>query len=207
MVKQIAVGGFDNNFSYIIADEKTCEAAVVDSSGGVRIILDCLNKLNLSLRYIINTHSHLDHIAGNKELVKITKAKVISHKLEKEIAGADFVVDDGDVIKVGNLEIGIIHTPGHTSGSICLLVEDSLITGDTLFVGHCGRTDGPGGSSEALYESLFEKLLKLPEETKVYPGHDYGKKPFSTLGEEKRSNPYLLCRSKKEFIELRKRGI
>jgi hydroxyacylglutathione hydrolase len=127
-------------------------------------------------------------------------AKTVAHKLSR--INADVAVDDGDVIRVGNVPIKVIHTPGHTPDSICLLVDDKLLlTGDTLFVGECGRTDLPGGNPRSMYDSLFNKLLKLGDEVEVYPGHDYGPRPSSTIGEEKRSNYTLQPRSLAEFIE------
>jgi hydroxyacylglutathione hydrolase len=148
-----------DNFSYVIADDATREAAVVDSSFN----------------------------AG--EITRILKAENLK-------------VDDGDVIRIGSIPIKVIHTPGHTSDSICLLVDNQkLLTGDTLFVGECGRTDLPSGNSKSMYHSLFHKILKLNDDVEVYPGHDYGSKPSSTIREERRSNYTLEPRSLAEFIE------
>jgi hydroxyacylglutathione hydrolase len=193
-----------DNFSYIIADDTTREAVVVDSSFNAGEITRVLKTELLKLKYIINTHSHSDHTAGNDELRSIfgATARTVAHKLSK--INQDIAVDDGDVIRVGNIPIKVIHTPGHTPDSICLLVDNKLLTGDTLFVGECGRTDMPGGNSRSLYDSLFNKLLKLDEDVEVYPGHDYGVKPHSTIGEEKRSNYVLQPRSLAEFIEFMK---
>jgi hydroxyacylglutathione hydrolase len=189
-----------DNFSYIIADDTTREAAVVDSSFNAGEITRILKAENLKLKYIINTHSHSDHTAGNAELCSIFKAKIAAHKLSK--INADLKVDDGDVIHVGNIPIQVIYTPGHTPDGICLLVDSQkLLTGDTIFVGECGRTDMPGGNSKSMYNSLFHKILKLNDDMEVYPGHDYGPKPSSTIGEEKRSNYTLQPRSLLEFIE------
>jgi hydroxyacylglutathione hydrolase len=189
-----------DNFSYIIADDTTREAAVVDSSFNAGEITRILKAENLKLKYIINTHSHSDHTAGNAELRSIFKTKIAAHKLSK--INADLKVDDGDVIHVGNIPIQVIYTPGHTPDGICLLVDSQkLLTGDTIFVGECGRTDMPGGNSKSMYNSLFHKILKLNDDMEVYPGHDYGPKPSSTIGEEKRSNYTLQPRSLLEFIE------
>ncbi|MBN1358375.1 MBL fold metallo-hydrolase [Candidatus Bathyarchaeota archaeon] len=189
-----------DNFSYIIADDNTREAAVVDSSFNAGEIIRILQAENLKLKYVINTHSHSDHTAGNTELRSTFKAKTIGHKLSR--INTDIKVDDGDVIRVGGIALKIIHTPGHTPDGICLLVDNQrLLTGDTLFVGECGRTDMPGGSSKEMYNSLFNKILKLEDNVEVYPGHDYGSKPSSTIGEEKRSNYTLKPRSLPEFIE------
>jgi glyoxylase-like metal-dependent hydrolase (beta-lactamase superfamily II) len=188
-----------DNFSYIIADDTTREAAVVDPSFNAGEIMRVLKTENLTLKYIINTHDHSDHTAGNTELLSRFNAETVAHKLSR--INADTAVDDGDIIRVGNVPIKIIHTPGHTPDGICLLVDSKkLLTGDTLFVGECGRTDMPGGNSRSLYDSLFNKLLKLDDAVEVYPGHDYGVKPYSTIGEERRTNYVLQPRSLTEFV-------
>ncbi len=195
--KQIQQHG--DNFSDIIADEAALEAAVVDSSFNSGEIIKVLKNKNFSLKYIINTHGHSDHTAGNTELTSIFGAKLVAHKLSK--LNYDVAVEDGDMLKVGGVSIKVIYTPGHTLDSICLLVDNrKLLTGDTLFVGECGRTDFPGGSSKSMYDSLFNKLLKLNDSVEVYPGHDYGWKPSSTIGEERKSNYTLEPRSLEDFI-------
>ena len=189
-----------DNFSYIIADETTGETAVVDSSYNASEIIRVLKAENLQLKYIINTHGHSDHTAGNQELVSILDAKIVAHKLSR--INADLVVNDGDTINIGNIPMKVIYTPGHTSDSICLLVDNKkLLTGDTLFVGECGRTDLPGGDSRSMYNSLFYKLLKLKDNVEVYPGHDYGQEPSSTIGKERRLNYTLKPRTIAEFIK------
>jgi hydroxyacylglutathione hydrolase len=192
-----------DNFSYIIADDTTGEAAVVDSSFNAGEITRILKAENLKLKYIINTHGHSDHTAGNAELRSMFNAGTVAHKLSRINAGVK--VDDGDVISVGSIALKVIYTPGHTLDSMCLLVDNQkLLTGDTLFVGECGRTDLAGGNSKSMYNSLFNKILKLNDDVEVYPGHDYGSKPYSTIGEEKRSNYTLEPRSLTEFIEFMK---
>jgi hydroxyacylglutathione hydrolase len=189
-----------DNFSYIIADETTREAAVVDSSFNAGEITRIIKAENLKLKYVINTHSHSDHTAGNAELRATFKAATVAHKLSR--INSDIKVDDGDILHIGNIPVQVIYTPGHTPDGICLLVDNQkLLTGDTLFVGECGRTDLPGGNSKNMYNSLFNKLLKLNDKIEVYPGHDYGSKPSSTIGEERRSNYTLEPRSLTEFIE------
>jgi len=192
-----------DNFSYIIADETTGEAAVIDSSYNAGEITRVLRAKNLKLKYVINTHSHSDHTAGNQELSSIFGAKIVAHKLSR--TKVDITVDDDDTINVGSIPLKVIYSPGHTLDSICLLVDNKkLLTGDTLFVRECGRTDLPGGNSTSMYNSLFHKLLKLSDDVKVYPGHDYGPKPDSTIGEERRSNYTLKTRSLQKFIEFMK---
>ncbi len=196
--KQIQRHG--DNFSYVIGDESTKEAAVVDSSYNADEVAQTIKNMQLTLKYIINTHCHSDHTAGNAELQQAFGAKIVAHKQSK--TNPELKIDDGDVLKVGAIPIKVIYTPGHTIDSVCLLVNDEkLLTGDTLFVGECGRTDLPGGNAKSMYESLFNKLLKLNGEVEVYPGHDYGSTPSSTIAAEKRSNYTLKPRSLKEFIE------
>lgn len=188
-----------DNFTYIIADEETREAAVVDSSYNADEIIKTIKTQKLQLKYIINTHGHSDHTAGNTELQTIFEAKIVAHKQSK--IHPDLPIDENDILNVGKISVKIIYTPGHTTDSICLLVDDQkLMTGDTLFVGECGRTDFPGGNTKSMYESL-NRLIKLSDNVEVYPGHDYGLKPSSTIGEEKKSNYTLQPRSLKEFIE------
>ena len=193
---------------YIVFCPETKDAAVVDPGGDVGHILEIVKERGLNVEYIIATHGHPDHVCGNRELQEVTGAKIIMHEqdtafFEKdEIAKyfamlgleasppTDINVKEGDVIKIGNGEMHVIHTPGHTPGGMCLLSGENLITGDTLFVGGLGRTDFPGGSHRELLESIREKLLILPENTIVWPGHGYGGSQ-STIGEEKRSNPFL----------------
>ncbi len=192
-----------DNFSYIMADESTKEAAVVDSSFNASEIIKIIKAKAFDLKYVINTHGHSDHTAGNLELRSIFGAKIVAYKLSK--VNFDLPVEDGDVLNIGNILIKIIYTPGHSLDSICLLVDNKkLLTGDTLFVGECGRTDFSGGSSKSMYNSLFNKLLRLDDALEVYPGHDYGLKPWSTLGEERKSNYTLQPRNLKDFIEFMK---
>ena len=188
-----------DNFSYIIADEATREAAVVDSSFNAGEILHILKTENFLLKYILNTHGHSDHTAGNQELQSLFGAKIVAHQLSR--INAEVKAEDGDILLVGNVSIRVVYTPGHTTDSICLLVDGAkLLTGDTLFVGECGRTDLPGGNSRSMFDSLFSKLLKFNDDVAVYPGHDYGLKPHSTIGEERRSNYVLKPRSIEEFV-------
>ena len=202
--KQVHQNG--DNFSYIVADETTGESAVVDSSYNADDLAQIVKTKNLLLKYIINTHGHFDHIAGDEELHStFAAAKTVAHSMSK--TKPDLPVDDGNIILTGSLRMKVIHTPGHTPDSICLIVNDSiLLTGDTLFVGECGRTDLPGGDPAKMYDSLFNKLLKLDDAVLVYPGHDYGPRPFSTIGEEKKSNYTLQTRSLAEFIDFMQTG-
>ena len=191
-----------DNFSYIVGDEKTREVAVVDPSFSEEQLIRFAEDRGFKVRYVVNTHSHRDHIFGNEAVAKRFGAKVVAYKDSR--VERDVSVGDGDVLSVGGVKVRVIHTPGHTPDSICLLVDGKVLTGDTLFVGECGRTDFPGGSSEELYHSLFDKLMRLPDDVEVYPGHDYGVRPWSTVGVERRTNYVLEKRTLKEFIEFMK---
>jgi len=195
---QIPVGQMAN-FTYILADENTRESAVIDPSWDLEKIFAILNKNGWKVKYIINTHTHFDHILGNEQVAAVTGAKIIQHKESTE--KYDLSVEDGQIIEVGKIVIQVVHTPGHSKDSISLVVDNELVlTGDTLFVGNCGRVDLPGSDASELYHSLFEKIATLQESLTVYPGHDYGWKKTSTIGEEKRTNYVLKPRSKEEFV-------
>ncbi len=188
-----------SNFSYIVADDVSGEAVVVDSSYNAGELSRIVKAQNLCLKYIVCTHGHSDHTAGNIELLSMFNAKLVAHRLSG--VDADVRVDEGDVLRVGEVKLKVMHTPGHTPDSICLLVDGKkLLTGDTLFVGECGRTDLPGGNARHLYESLFGKIAKLPGDVEVYPGHDYGTTPSSTIASELCSNYVLKPRSVEEFL-------
>lgn len=198
---QIPVGPMQN-FAYLIGDERTGIGAIVDAAWEPETIFDLADKDKLKIAFIINTHNHPDHTAGNDDLAQRTGAKIVAHQLSE--APKDVGVKDGDTLKVGSLEVKFIHTPGHSPDSMCVLVDNKLMTGDTLFVGECGRTDLDGGSPEQLYHSFFDKLVELPDELEVYPGHDYGMKPSSTIGYEKAHNYVLKPRTLKEFLQFMK---
>ena len=162
-----------DNFSYIIADETSKEAAVVDSSYNADEIIKVIKTNKLQLKYVISTHGHSDQTAGNPELASIFGAKLAAHESSK--IPHDISVDEGDVLKIGKISIRTIYTPGHTADSICLLIDNQkLLTGDTLFVGECGRTDLPGGNTKSMYESLFDKISKLNHNVQVYPALQIG---------------------------------
>ncbi|MGD9018486.1 MAG: MBL fold metallo-hydrolase [Desulfobacterales bacterium] len=187
IVKQIAVAPMDN-FSYLIGCEQTRKAMVIDPGGDVDRIVAEAKKEGLSIEKIVNTHGHGDHTAGNSALKAMTGATVSIHRLDGTgHSEADVLLTGGEAIPLGALTVRAIHTPGHTPGGICLYVEGQLFTGDTLFVGDSGRTDMAGGHRPTLGASL-RRLMELPEDTVVWPGHDYGPTPSSTIGWEKRHN-------------------
>lgn len=205
---QIQVGPMQN-FVYLIGDEKTKEAAVVDAGWEIDKIIEAAGMEKLKINKIILTHSHFDHVQKVNELIDKTKADVYFHELEvdsmknhiKNESTKIIKLKDNDEIKIGKIKLKVIHTPGHTPGAVCLLFDNKLITGDTLFVCAIGRTDLPGGDAIKLFESL-QKLKKLDDKVEIYPGHDYGETPFSTIGDEKKNNPYFMCRTKEEFLSL-----
>jgi len=196
-VLQIQVGPMQN-FTYIIWDDETKDAAIIDPSWDIDKVLKEAEERHLKIRYILNTHTHHDHCLGNEYVKKKTGAETIGGMGSK--VKLDKVVSDGEQIPLGHSYIKVISTPGHSPDSTCYLFEGDLFTGDTLFVGECGRTDLHGGSAEDLYESLFNKILKLDDNIKVYPGHDYGSSPYSTIGYERKNNYTLKQRTKEEFV-------
>ena len=193
------VKGAGDNFSYIVADEKTRGAMIVDPSSNGPQLNRIIKAENLKPVYIVDTHGHRDHTQDNKELRVLHGARIIAH--ESSSIPMDEAVVDGDILRVGEVRVQVLHTPGHSPDSICLLLDNKVLTGDTLFVGECGRTDLADGDPEKMYHSLFGKLLKLPDSTEVYPGHDYGSSPSSTIGFEKTTNYVLRPRSVKEFVD------
>jgi len=188
-----------DNFAYVIGDRDTKDAAVVDPDGAVTQVKKVLKDLGLRLVYIVNTHGHSDHTSGNRDLASLPEVKVAAH-VDSPIR-KDVSLRDGDTLFVGNVEMRVLHTPGYTRDGICILADGKLMTGDTLFVGECGRTDLAGGDTEQLYNSLFGKIVKLDDNVEVYPGHDYGPRPSSTIGFEKKNNYTLQPRTLAEFID------
>ncbi len=198
-IEQIPVGKMAN-FTYLIIDNEEKEIAIVDPSWDLEKIFAIINKNQYTVTYIINTHSHFDHVLGNDQIIAVTKCKVIQH--ENSLEKHDISVNDGDKFMIGKTIVQVLFTPGHSKDSICLIVDSKIIiTGDTLFVGNCGRTDLPGSDPEEMYNSLFEKIIKLDNNMVIYPGHNYGYKPISTIEEEKKNNHVLVPRSKNEFIK------
>ncbi len=207
LVKQITVGSMAV-CCYLVACEETKKAVVIDPGGNENDILALIDNEGVKLEYIVNTHGHPDHVCAYGPLQKATGAPIIMHEDDVDFFAKSDVKDyfsmlglaaspppdkrvkDGDYIKFGNVSLEVIHTPGHTPGGICLYSAPHLFTGDTLFVGAVGRTDFPGGDMEAFMRSIRERLLGLPDETIVWPGHGYGGSQ-STIGAEKRSNPYI----------------
>jgi hydroxyacylglutathione hydrolase len=201
VIEQIKIG-FDN-FSYVIYCPTDKQAAIVDPSLDSTRTLQFIASKKLTLEYILITHHHSDHSADSKRIKSLfPQAKIVTSEEDgKKLAmKPDIVVSDESQLKIGKILVTFLVTPGHTPGGICIIVNnEALLTGDTLFIGDCGRTDLPGGNLVQMYASLNEKIMKLPDELIVYPGHDYGEKPFDSLGCQKRTNKTLKAKTLKEF--------
>ena len=207
------------NFMYLVGDPQKREALIVDPAWDVASLLDLAEEDGYRVVGALVTHYHPDHVGGDlwgtqvQGLAKLLEQAAVPIYVNKhEAEGVKVVtgvsdsdlrkVDDGDTVALGEQEIRFLHTPGHTPGSQCFLIGDRLVAGDTLFVQGCGRVDLPGGDPEALYYTLTRKLAKLPRETVLYPGHNYGPSPTSTIGDELESNHYLRVRSIEDWRRL-----
>ncbi len=186
------------NFTYLVADREGGAGVVIDPSYGLEPLFEVIDRRRVQVRYVLNTHRHTDHVVGNDEVVARTGAKVAAHRAVP--FPTDLPLDDGSVVEAGGLRVVVLHTPGHTPDSVLYRFDGQLATGDTLFVGECGRTDLEGGDPSALYDSLLGRFVQLDEALVVLPGHDYGVTPTSTVGREKRENPTLQPRSREEFV-------
>jgi hydroxyacylglutathione hydrolase len=182
--KQIESGG-DRNYAYLIACEKTRGGVLVDPSPDPFIVMQAVKQEEVEIKYVINTHSHFDHSSGNDKFRKVKRDKQVTFIN----CGKRTEVKDGEVLTLGKLKLEFIHTPGHTTDSICIKVKNKLITGDTLFVGKVGGTYGEE-HTRTEFESL-KKIMALPPDTEVWPGHNYGVKPSSSIGFELSNNPFI----------------
>ena len=197
--EQIPTGGCQ---SYLVGCETTRAAVLIDPEfSQVDRYVGLAGQLGLHVRYLVDTHTHADHFSASRELQKLLPAPVVMHRLSPA-PYADLRLDDGDMLIAGDLRLQALHTPGHTRDSMCLVMADRVFTGDTLLIGGTGRTDLPTGDPHALYESLFDKLLKLPRETLVYPAHDYKGRSRSTIGDEIDSNPRLAKTDRAQFVAM-----
>lgn len=205
-IQQIRSGKMDV-FSYLVGDKQSRACALIDPVEPLGL-LSFVKKSGYTVTHVINTHYHFDHTAGNDEVLKSTRAKLLIHQKDavplkkittrflswftggKGSPRPDILLKDGDEIKTGRLSLTILHTPGHTPGGICIYIAGHLFTGDTLFVGSIGRTDLPGGSHKMLLNSIHEKIYSLPGDTCIWPGHDYGPLSSSTVYREKKTNPF-----------------
>jgi hydroxyacylglutathione hydrolase len=214
-LKQLELGPMEN-FVYLVGDPVARLCMVVDPAWEIDKIVDTAAADEMTITGALVTHTHQDHvggslaswgmpgrIAGVEELLAKLPAKVYVHKAEREFLpglGSDLVkVDNHDTLEVGRLRLTFLHTPGHTPGSQCFLVDGRLISGDTLFIGSCGRTDLPGSDPSEMYYSLTQRLGALPDDTVLFPGHNYGG-PSSTIGDEKQQNPFMRFASLGDFL-------
>jgi hydroxyacylglutathione hydrolase len=207
IVKQIKLSKMDT-FCYLVGDRKTKTCALIDPAFDTQRILKIADDMGFKVTHVINTHCHSDHTAGNKAVIAATGAKLLIHTIDagrlntimnsafaRVLGGRsspkpDVLLQDDDDIFIGATCLKTIHTPGHTPGGICLYTEGYVFTGDSLFVEAVGRTDLPGGSSSQLLRSIQDKIYSLPGATIVWPGHDYGPTPSSTIADEIRNNPF-----------------
>ena len=207
-LKQLEVGPMQN-FVYLIGDRRKRECAMVDPAWDVGRVLEEAAKDEMEVTAALVTHAHFDHVNGLDDFLAKAKGKIYCNKNEAEFLKSwrsDLkAVDDGEKIRIGDIEICFLHTPGHTPGSQCFLVQDKLVSGDTLFIQACGRCDLPGGDAEQMYHSL-KRLSSLDEGTVLYPGHNYSDGPSSTIGQEKKWNPYLQSPNLQDFLQFRMGG-
>jgi hydroxyacylglutathione hydrolase len=212
-LKQMELGPMQN-FVYLVGDPETRECVAVDPAWEIDAIVDQIASDDMRLKGVLVTHTHQDHVGGHlfghdipgiADLLGKAAAKVYVHAAEREFLkgfGSDLVkVEGGETLDVGRLTITFVHTPGHTPGSQCFLVDGRLISGDTLFIRSCGRTDLPGSDPQEMYTSLTQRLGALPDETVVFPGHNYGG-TVTTIGDEKRHNPMMRFSSMTEFLRV-----
>jgi glyoxylase-like metal-dependent hydrolase (beta-lactamase superfamily II) len=198
VLEQIRTGG-DRNFGYLIGDTEARQAMVVDPSYDPESLIQRAQAQQMTVTHIINTHGHTDHTNGNRTAKSLTGAEVVGHP---QIARADIKVEHEQTMDLGRYQVRFLHTPGHTDDHLCVLVNDVLLTGDTLFVGKVGGT-ATAAQAETEYRSLHEVLLKLPGHTMVWPGHDFGCRPASTLALEQANNPFLRVESLDEFMDIK----
>ncbi len=217
-LEQIQIGPMAN-YVYLLADRESREAMIVDPAWDVPALLAELDKHEFKLTGVLVTHYHPDHIGGDFmghhidgliELLEHRPVKTYINKLEAAdvarmsgMAASDYAAVDGETtLQLGKIPIRLLHTPGHTPGSQCFLVDGNLVAGDTLFIGSCGRVDLPGSNPTDLYYSLTQKLKKLPDDTVLYPGHNYAALTTSTIGQEKKTNPFLRFESLEDYLTM-----
>ncbi len=201
-VAQVGVGAM-RNFTYVLCDGG--EAAVVDPSWDLDRVRAALDKLGgPAVKYVLNTHHHFDHTIGNEEMARSTGAEVVQHA--ESPLPHDVEVRGGDRVRLGGSELAVLHTPGHSRDSICFVCGGMALTGDTLFVGACGRVDLPGGSARELHRSLHVAMRGLDDSCAVYCGHDYGPEPVSTMGRERATNPAMRIAGEDRFAAMMSGG-
>jgi len=204
--KQLPLGPMAN-FLYFIGDAAAKEIAIVDPAWDAPYLIREADKAGHKIVAVLLTHGHPDHVNGLDDLLEHRDIPVYisAHEADYYTPACKSLrkVNDGDKIKIGNIDILCLHTPGHSPGCQCFKIGDILIAGDAIFIDGCGRCDLPGGDARVMYNSLYNIIAKLPDSTVIYPGHDYGSVPFATVKEQKRTNPYLQCKSQDEFLRQR----
>ena len=199
LFEQIRSGGC---LSYLIGCDETCGAMLVDPHlEQLDRYIALASERGMRIHYVCETHTHADHFSAARELGRQLDAKVVMHRLSAA-PFADVRVDDGETLIVGKLRVKVMHTPGHTNDSTCLVFEDRVLTGDTLLIDGCGRTDFQSGDAGSLYDSVHERLFTLPDDTRVWPAHDYHGNTVSTIGHEMRHNARLAHRDRDAFVAL-----
>ncbi len=202
-IQQYEIGPL-NNFLYLLGDPETKEMAIVDPAWDVDFLLKEAKRLDYKITKVFLTHAHPDHVNGLDKLLSTHPVPVYISKHEfpplRPRVKSLIDVTDQDTLSVGKINFEILHTPGHTPGCQCFLTQGQLISGDSLFIDAIGRCDLPGSDPKAMYNSLYTILMKLPDETIVYPGHNYGATPTDTIGNQKQTNPYMQCGNLKEFL-------
>jgi len=203
LIQQYEIGPL-NNFLYLLGDPETKQMAIVDPAWDVDFLVKESKRLGYTITKVFLTHAHPDHVNGLDQLLSTHQVPVYISKheyppLRPKIQGLIDVTDQ-DQLSIGNINFNILHTPGHTPGCQCFLAQGQLISGDTLFIDGVGRCDLPGGDPKKMYESLSNIIMKLPDDTIVYPGHNYGNTPTDTIGNQKQTNPYLQCNNLNEFL-------
>jgi len=203
LIQQYEIGPL-NNFLYLLGDPETKEMAIVDPAWDVDFLCKEAKRLGYKITKVFLTHAHPDHVNGLDKLLSIHPVPVHISKYElpalRPSAKGLVDVTEKDKLTIGNISFDILHTPGHTPGCQCFLTQGQLICGDTLFIDGCGRCDLPGSNPKEMYNSLYNILMKLPDDTVVYPGHNYGNTPTDTIAGQKQTNPYLQCINLNEFL-------
>lgn len=198
-IVQVPVAGADN-FSYLVICPETGKTLGIDPGISPESLLQVIRERGLELVVLGNTHGHQDHTAGNDEIIRETGARLAASPID--VPNPDIPLQEGSQLQIGQVTVNVLHTPGHSPGAVVFNPPGALITGDTLFVTRCGRADFQNSDPAALYHSLL-RLAAFPPETKVYPGHDYGPKPHSTIAYEREHNEYIKCPDLESFIRLR----
>ena len=196
ILNQMEVGPMEN-FIYFVGDKSTGEVAVIDPAWDARFLIEEAKKNNLKIKAAFVTHGHFDHTNAVEDLLKTLDIPVYINEHEADFFKFNWGKENvkktksGDKLKIGNIDVEFVHTPGHTPGSQCFLVHNHLVSGDTLFINGCGRCDLPGGDVEQMFDTICNKLMRMPDDTLIFPGHNYADKKYDELKNQKKTNPYM----------------